>query len=492
MNWTRVEDRPSRFGRPSGQVRPTPVRWLGLRNMRAYRTIVSLALLTSMPGFLLATPPAPKSNRNRPVRPPASKPGPGTVVSFPLRDLTVDVVERQGSPPLHGLVLHRNSRGDVVLAVEREWLAHNDPDQLRQLAENEVATTFRAWEELQQRLQAWHSQTGLSARLVSYLESEQKRASEAASTLTATGTQREPPQFVLLDLPIRQIQRIHTAPARNRSLALLGWRENLADVSTRPAADVDRELRALGFEPEAEQVNLSERLPLRLQSEREWQARKAILTFVHHQSLIYQGTSERLHRTGPDAPPVSTARLLAETVQSQLQQTLQELVEPGQTQRQAANNPIPANTLAACRREAVRLVLPAYRATSIQLEAETLKARLNSRLDVQLGPQEWLTIWHGSRSATPGIAQGQEARQRLREDPQVRALLRSLQGSGLAGDEAVNTALDLGLATQQSLAELDSQFQLFLGHYGVHSEGPPLFLPDPTAPGNSPANFHSP
>jgi hypothetical protein len=27
--------------------------------------------------------------------------------------------------------------------------------------------------------------------------------------------------------------------------------------------------------------------------------------------------------------------------------------------------------------------------------------------------------------------------------------------------------------------DLDAEFRLFLGHYGQHAEGPPLFLPEP-------------
>lgn len=427
-----------------------------------------------------AAPPSRGKPNHRATPLPTPKPGAGKTArpTHSGRDLAVDVVEVAGGPALHGLVLNRESRGEVVLAVERAWLAQADPPRFQHLAESEQATAQQAWTELRQRLQAWHAQTDLPAGLAAYVESEQKRAAAALVQLAEGPAPQDSRQFLLIELPLQQVQRIQPATPENRQRALLGWRENLDRVSSRPGAELEHELKSLGFQPDSEQVNLSERLPLRLQSDREWLARKAILTFVHHKSLEFQGTPARLYRTGNGVPPVSPARLLAETLQSQLQRTLEELVEPGRAPGPEVNAPFPPGTLATCRQEAKRLSLWAYRATSIVLDAEGRRGRVHSRFDLQVGPQEWLTIWQASREGGGGGLRDNATRQRLREDPQVQAILRGLKEVGLAGEDAIDAALDMGLATQQSLSELDTQFQLFLGHYGVHAEGPPLFLPD--------------
>jgi hypothetical protein len=228
-------------------------------------------------------------------------------------------------------------------------------------------------------------------------------------------------------------------------------------------------------------VNLSDRLPIRLQSEREWQARRAILCYTQQQSLDFQGTATRLLRTGPDAPAANASELLAEAMQSQLSQTLSDLLNPDAGGTTPRTPPFAEAALAKCRRQAQQLHVRAYRATAVQLDPAAGLARVDSRLDVLLGPQEWVTVWQTSRQ--PGnVRITPEARQRLREDPQVRRVLDLLAQGGLAGEDAVAQALDVGLATQQMQQDLDAEFRLFLGHYGVHPEGPPLFLPEPARP----------
>lgn len=401
------------------------------------------------------------------------KPSPTTTAP----DLAVDVVELTDGSLVRGLVLHRNRRGDVVVAVEREWLQGAHSDLLHTLEAEESQTVPQAWKELHERLQQWRAEPGLSAKLQSFLDSELNRAHQARDRSGVGPDAVAAPQFIVLESPTHGLRSIRLTTPPHRQIALLAWRENLADVSLRKAGSLEQELRQLGFEPAAERVNLSDRLPVRRQPEREWQSRRAILGYTQQQSLDFQGTATRLLRTGPDAPVANAAELLAAALQAQLSQTLSDLLNPDVAGAAGGARSFAESALAQCRRQARQLQLAGYRATAVQLDAATGQSRVDCRFDVLIGPQEWVTAWQAGRQSE-SVRATPEARQRLREDPQVRGVLDLLAQSGLADDEAVAKALDVGLATQQLQQDLDAEFRLFLGHYGLHAEGPPLFLPE--------------
>ena len=437
-------------------------------------------------GALWAAPPpgrtAPPGGSSVRTRPPVGR-GlglPSQLGNSPA-NLAVDVVEVTDGPPLRGLLLQRTSRGDLVLVAEREWLRKAHPDLLRNLTEAERRGQPLVARELLDRLRAWRAEPALPDRLQSFLDAELRRGEAVLERWTAGPEEADVPPFVWVDLPAAKVRRWREAPARNRQIALLAWRENLAGVCTKTVPELDGELRQLGFQPESERINLADRLPLRRQSEREWQARRAILAYNQQQPLDFQGTATRLLRTGPEAPPANVAELLAEAWQAQLSQTVSDLLNPEAGATGARTPPFAVGALAKCRRLAQQLQLRGYRATAVRLDPVAGQSRVDSRFEVQLGPEEWVVVWQatrrpGSERATPA------ARQRLREDPQVRQVLDLLSQAGLAGDNAVDQALEVGLATQQMQQELDAEFGLFVGHYGLHAEGPPLFLPEPAGP----------
>ncbi len=437
-------------------------------------------LLTSS-ALVQGAPPgqAPANPAARPSAAGTSRGGKGApTAAGAASDLAVDVLERTDGSLLRGLVLHRNRRGDVVMAVEREWLQGAHADLLHQLEGEEAQTVPQAWQQLLERLELWRAEPGLSAKLVSFLDLELNRASEARDRWRDGPDPAAAPQFVVVECPAQGLRSIRLTTPPHRQLALLAWRENLADVSLRKAGRLEQELRHLGFEPGAERVNLSDRLPVRRQSEREWQARRAILGYTQQQALDFQGTATRLMRTGPEAPAANAAELLAAALQAHLSQTLSDLLNPDVAGAAGGARSFAESALAQCRRQARQLQLAGYRATAVQLDAATGQSRVDCRFDVLIGPQEWVTAWQAGRQSE-SVRATPEARQRLREDPQVRGVLDLLAQSGLADDEAVAKALDVGLATQQLQQDLDAEFRLFLGHYGVHPEGPPLFLPEP-------------
>ena len=470
----------------TGQSGAPPVALVGQRVLN-WSLLLFLFALTAGP--LWAAPPkkgtsAPPSPAGRGARKAPAGMGPivpirpvAPVAADGRATLAVDVVELADGPPVRGLILHRTSSGDLVLVVDREWLQTADPDRLRSLTQAERQLQPRAWRELVDRLRVWRSEPSLADRLQSFLDAELVRGEALLARWTTGWKDEDFPPFVWVDLPAQEIRRVRGATAGNRQIALVAWRENLAGVCTKTAVDLAGELNQLGIQPDSERVNLADRLPPRLQTENEWQARRAVLGYIHQQSLDFQGTASQLMQTGPGAPAASAGELLAAALQSQLSQAFSELLNPEFGERGSRSAPFTEGALARCREKAHQLTLRGYRATAVHLDATAGQTRVESRFEVRLGPGEWVIAWQGSRQGGPARATP-EARQRLREDPQVGRVLDLLAQAGLAGDDAVERALEAGLATQVLQQDLEAEFRLFLGHYGLHAEGPPLFLPE--------------
>jgi hypothetical protein len=463
--------------------RPSPHRSGELRARSVARAaqsvsgnVLVLCLIAIAAGPLWAAPPGKRTTAT------TSQAGRGSatapVAANNRASLAVDLVEVTDAPPWRGLILHRTARGDLVLVVEREWLRTAEPDRLRKLTELERRSQPVVYQELLDRLRVWRAEPALPARLQLFLDAELARGETRLARWAAGWPDEDGPPFVWVDLPAAQIRRVRGATAPHRQIALVAWRENLAGVCTRPALELAGELQQLGIQPESERVNLADQLPSRLQTDREWQARRAILGYTQQEPLDFQGTATHLIQTGPDAPAANAAQLLAEALQSQLSQTLADLLNPDAGGAAARPVSFAEAALAKCRRQAQQRQLRGFRATAVKLDAAAGQCRVESRFEVQLGPQEWGIAWQASHQGGNARATA-EARQRLREDPQVRRVLELLGQAGLAGDDAVEQALDVGLATQQMQQDLDAEFRLFLGHYGQHAEGPPLFLPEP-------------
>lgn len=390
-------------------------------------------------------------------------------------DLAVDVVQVRRGPKLLGAVLHRSGQGDVTLAVERDWLRQADRKFFTEQTARETEESRTAWQELITRLEAWKTARTGDDRLIGFIESELARAKKRLAALDQPQDTVAAPQFLIIDLTSKQIDRVQQQPADKRQVALVAWQEQLPDVAQRSASSLKRELERRDIKVEAEHPNLSDRLPIRRQTEAEWLARRAILEYAERKAVDFQGTGDLLVRTGDAKPQANLTQLLTQVLQSQLTSTLEDLLNEGAGGKPAGRKPT-ASALEKARQEARQAGANGFRATRLDLEVDQGRVRVEGTFVARTGEKKWQRIWRTEEVLPAGG--GKEQRERIRNDPQVKQALELLSSTGLAANDALDTALGFGAATMTAQDHVNERFGQFLGIYRQHADGPPLFLPE--------------
>ena len=281
-------------------------------------------------------------------------------------------------------------------------------------------------------------------------------------------------QFVIVDLTAKQVERWQQQSAEKRQIALVAWQEQLTDVSLRSASSLKKELEGRGIAVEAERVNLTDRLPIRRESEQEWLA-PAILEYAERLPVDFQGMGDLLVRTGDSQPQANMAQLLTQVLQTQLASSLEELLNETPGGKPARRNGATA-AIDAAQRETRQAGAEGFRATRLNLDVEKRRVQVEGLFVARVDAGRWQRVWRFEEVRPAGGAKEQV--QRIRNDPQVKQALELLRSTGLAADDAIDTALGFGAATMAAQERVNEQFGRFLGVYREHADGPPLFLPD--------------
>ena len=131
--------------------------------------------------------------------------------------------------------------------------------------------------------------------VAAFLRVERKRI----ESQLAEAVPSEQPQFVWLELTAKKVAKITSPSVDRKRIAGWSWYERVANVETRDAEDLARELARRRIDATQPVPDLSERLPLRLQDEREWSARMALIHYSLDKPLDFQGTGDLLVPRGP-------------------------------------------------------------------------------------------------------------------------------------------------------------------------------------------------
>ena len=81
----------------------------------------------------------------------------------------------------------------------------------------------------------------------------------------------------------------------------------MPNVESRDAADLERNLKLRKIDPTITPPDISNRLPARLQDDREWAARMAIVEYALGKPLDFQGTGNILARTDVERNEIDLA-----------------------------------------------------------------------------------------------------------------------------------------------------------------------------------------
>jgi hypothetical protein len=387
--------------------------------------------------------------------------------------LAVDVVKLKSGKTLRGTIARSDSDGSLTMAVSREWLRKADPKLLASVEAEEGRTRVAALEQLRDRIKGELERVSEESAVTTILRVERKRV----ESQLAEAARPEQPQFVWLELTAKKVSKISSPSIDQKRIAGWSWYGRLANVEARDAEDLARELARRRIDPAQPVPDLSERLPLRLQNEREWSARIALIHYSLGKRLDFQGTGDLLVRADHAKNAADVAPLVAKLFGGQVDALLKDLLNEGHS---APGPPAPASPkssnawLEPAIREAERDRARAFRATRVDLGLERRQATVNSAFAVQLANGKWEVIW-SDRDTEDGSQVRPALEAGIANDPQVRSALGLLKSLGANGDDQVRSAIRFGAATMAAQQAVNSRFSRFQEPFLQRLDGPPLW-----------------
>lgn len=394
-----------------------------------------------------------------------------------LTRFAVDMVTLKSGERLRGALLGEQPDGTISMAVQREWLKSNRPDMFREVTAGETEAAQQQLSDLEARLRKWIAARRDVNDLVAFLETELDRVAEQSASLKENAGEGLDTQFVMLSLRKSQLDFWFAQPPENRNIAGLAWTFRLDDVESRELDDLVAELERRDIDPKLDQPRLTDRVPGRSQSDREWAARQAIVEFAFGKQVEFQGIGTALFRTGREAKQIGMEQMLAEMLpqilQSQLGGLAELLNEPGlgggRPGPAAPREPDLSKAIAIAEKENVT----GFRVTQLELNIGRQVARVNERFMARMPDGKWAAVWSSTvngdaTQARPGL------RERIEKDPQVQQVLKTVKGLGVGLEQQLNTAMQFGAATMEAQQEADKQFGAFRQSFLKRLDSPPL------------------
>jgi hypothetical protein len=389
--------------------------------------------------------------------------------------LVVDVVWLKGGGELRGSILNVKDGQPTLMAVRREWLRKGNPKRLEMEEEREAGQAREVDEELLKRLDEWIAKREEDRNLKAVLTLQRKRCQER---LAGEGKAGEPPEFVLVELTPEEIRRVLAQPADRRRLATVAWELRQPDVEMSVGTKLEPAVAAKIKDWRTHEADLSERLPALKQSDEEWSVRVALWEYMFRQPCDFQGTDAFVVRSDSGVERADVAALIAPALESTLTSQLGELLDPGGSKPKPAPDRWRAAAIAATE----KAKLGACRVTRVNVDPAASRGSVASDLLIQMPGGEWETLWK-DESAVDVAAVREEDVEKIRNDPQVKAVAGALEG--LAGGQ-LDQALRFGAAVQGAQMQVDGRFSAFRERYSRRLTGPPLRWSKPENPQSVP------
>ncbi len=382
--------------------------------------------------------------------------------------LAVDVVKLRSGKTLRGTIAHADPDGSLTMAVSREWLRKADPKLLTTVETEEARTRVAALKQLGDRIKTELAKVPEDSGVAILLRTEAKRVEK----LLAESAPADPPQFVWIELAKEKIAKVAPATVDHKRVAGWSWHEKLTNVETRDVADLERELRTKRIDTTQPVPDLTDRLPLRPQDEREWSARMALVTHALGKPLEFQGTGDLLVRADHAGNGGDMAPLVAKLLGGQIDSLLKDLLSDGHP---TATPSKPSSAwLEPAIKEAERDKARGFRATRLDLNLERRQAVVTSAFVVQLVSGKWEIIW--SECDTEDGSQARPAMEAgIATDPQIKSALSLLKPLGAEGGDQVNSAIRFGAATMTAQQVINQRFLKFEEPFLRRLDGPPLW-----------------
>lgn len=395
----------------------------------------------------------------------------------PAQKRAVDMAALAGGQRIFGMLAAPPSDDKVVFLVQRQWLQTHQGELYRAATAGEDDRRKQAWKELRQRLLAWRERRTEPKVFVDFLERSLREAESQLASQEKAAEPTEPSQLLMLELPKAKVRNSYLQPPEMRRLLGLAWQERLENTEDLSAAEITEKLKARGVDVERAQPDLSDRLDVQPQTDRQWAAKVAVVEFEILGEPHYQGTGGVLVRAGNDQHRAKVGDLVGELLQDQLGGALGDLlngaggaarVSPDDRHREATEK-----ALASASADGFRGVRVSY----LDQELANRRVTVDDRFFARMPDDSWQAIWR--QSATLDATQAsKEEDERLAADPQVAEILKSVKGLGLdANQDLFKTALRFGAVTQQAMWATDREMAQFLLKNTRRLIGPPMFVP---------------
>jgi hypothetical protein len=414
-----------------------------------------------------------------------------------VRDQAVDLLTLAGGERLLGMLMGPPaalgppggtgpSRSEtVVFLVERAWLQKRQAALYRQTTMDETKVRRDALDQLRVRLTEWRQRRAEPRVLAGFLDRRLADVEKQLAAANDAGRAAEPSQLLLIELPVKRVRQSFVQPADRRRLLGLAWEERLADVEELSAAALTDQLRERKVDTELAQPDISDRLPMLPQTDRQWSAKVAMVEFQILAKPHFQGSGSVLVRDdgGQQRPPI--AELLGSLMQDQLGGVLGELLNDPLGKAAGGGRPQGDERRLAAIEKALSSAaddgLRGARVSYLEQDLQKHQVTVTDTFHAQMPDNAWQVVWR--QTATVDARQaGKAGGAQLAEDPQIAEIAKSMKHLGLgANDDLLQTALGFGAATQQALGETGREFGHFLLMNTRSLTGPPMLLPETPA-----------
>ena len=347
------------------------------------------------------------------------------VAALGAGDSASDAITFRDGKTLRGQVVDPSPRGKLVLIVRRAWAETNLPERSRIWTAAEAPSRKRARDERIRRLEVWKKEriADPNGAVLAWIDGEVTR-------LKADG---DKPSLMTVTLNRADVRKIEKRPPDASRLLRLAWKAGFEDAESRPLDSLRSALEGRGIAvDDREPVSIDNLLPTSPETEMQWRTRRAAtevtlepkLRFVSHLGLLL-----------PEGANAQTLDLGA------VGGLVKGLLGDG-----AAEDPIAAKMRELAAKGRVGLMV-----TTLETSDDLSAVKVEIVLYARVNEDRW------ERAAVRTVrVRGDELRPgdgaNIGEDPQVKSLLKTVEGLGLAiPDDLKAKGLKIGAATQKAL-----------------------------------------
>lgn len=386
------------------------------------------------------------------------------------RDLPVDRVLLEDGE-LRGLVFGVGPQGEIWFATRREWLHKAYPALASRLEKEQEDREWALRADYARRLAQWDKTlpaTPDNEQLKGFIDQQLSRMDPGFGKDGPAGKG----QFLLARLEPRFAKSMVRARPEHQKLVLVAWRERVENVETVSAAALSADLKKDSIAWEKENPDFIDKMPgMPVESEADWELRKAFLSYFHGKSLNFQGAVDAVFEVpegGAKLGPGGLEQILGKLGPGLLDNALGGLL---------GENPKGDNGARAvdrASRVADQKGVRQFRLTRVDPDLVNRRVSVDDRVYARMGGpggESWKLLHKREVVADATIARPQVEAQ-INKDPQAGPLLAQMRQLGFG--EKLDEAVRFGAATLEAKDQADALFNTSMRLFTRRIDGPPI------------------